>query len=73
MSNAPAGATSTDAALGRTAMCAAAVPDIADSAAPSVSQAHKIMQHHRRCLTATCAHRRTALAALVSAGHYVLP
>ncbi len=73
MPNAPAGTTSIDAASGRTERCAAAAPDIADPAAPTVSQAHEIMQRHLRCLTATCAHRRAALAALVGAGHYVLP
>jgi hypothetical protein len=40
---------------------------------PTVEQAHKIMQVHLRCSTATCRHRKAALAGLVEAGRYVLP
>jgi hypothetical protein len=71
MSNALAGATSVDAAS--TSTCPATEADIADLTPMTVSQAHAVMQRHLRCMTATCAHRRTALTVLVGAGHYVLP
>jgi len=73
MSNAAAGTTSIDGAWCQTATCAAAALDLADPAAPTLLQSHEIMQCHLRCMTATCAHRRAALAVLVDAGHYVLP
>ena len=42
------------------------------STAPTVDQAHQVMQEHLHCRTTDCPQRQAALAVLVEAGHYRL-